>query len=119
MALWCGWESLDAPEQVRERWGRSPNVQRPRFASTIDVPLIRRGFYQNHRRDLIQSVILQSAAEVEAADIRQAIVEKNQVWLYFQAAADCRVAVCRCIYIALLALQERLQFIAIRRNRVH
>jgi len=85
----------------------------------MDVPLIRRGFHQDDGRELIEKVFLQSAAKLETTNVRQTVVQKNQVRLHLQAASDRRFAICRLFDIALLALQESLQFIAIRRIKIH
>src|SRR6266404_7160028 len=89
-------------------------ASRPRWMSQI-----RGRFQQNDWRELIERIFLDLTAKFETADVWQAVVQENQIRLYLQAASDCRFAICRRIYVALLALQERFQSFAIRRNNIH
>jgi hypothetical protein len=81
--------------------------------------LIRGGFQQNDWRELIERILLHQAAKFETADVRQTIVQKNQIRLRLQAASDCGFAIWRRNYIAPLVLQERFQFFAVRRCNIY
>ena len=68
---------------------------------------------------MIERIILDLTAKLEAGDVRQTVVYENEVWLHLQAEPHGRFAILCGLYIALLALQKRFPFVAASRGNIH